>query len=152
MKKILGWMQVIVLAAGLSVVAFATVAADQASRDVLVLGGTGKVGARVVRALVNDGHRVTVFMRPTSDRSRIKGLPVSYVVGDLMNEADISAAMSGRQFNIIISASSGLRIRVPVRRFSEQAASLIRLFAMPESTLMKHLLPAPPNLPKTIPC
>ena len=43
-------------------------AVGQPSRDVLVLGGTGKVGARIVRLLVNNGDRVTVFARAKSEQ------------------------------------------------------------------------------------
>ena len=79
-------------------------AAEKAERDVLVLGGTGALGAEIVKLLVAQGDRVTVLARPGSDRSRLKDLPVDYAVGDLLNEADVAAAMRGRKFAAVISA------------------------------------------------
>lgn len=104
MKKILGWMRIAGVSACLVMAATGTTAADQASLEVLVLGGTGKVGARVVRLLVNNGDQVTVFARAESDRSRISDLSVDYVIGDLLNAADIGAAFGDKKFNVVISA------------------------------------------------
>ena len=42
--------------------------------EVIVFGGTGKLGSEVVRALNAAGHEVTVFHREGSDRSRLQGL------------------------------------------------------------------------------
>ena len=39
---------------------------------VLVFGGSGRTGAFVVDELLNRGEAVTVFVRPTSDRSRLE--------------------------------------------------------------------------------
>jgi uncharacterized protein YbjT (DUF2867 family) len=78
--------------------------AEQTAREVLVLGGTGALGAEIVRELVVQGERVTVFVRPASDRTRLKDLPVEYAVGDLLNEADVAAAMRSRKFAGVISA------------------------------------------------
>lgn len=79
-------------------------AAARADREVLLLGGTGALGAEIARLLVARGDRVTIFTRPGSERSRLKDLPVEYVVGDLLNEADVAAAMRSRRFTAVISA------------------------------------------------
>lgn len=82
-----------------------SIAASQPSDgDVLVLGGTGQLGSEVVHALVAADHAVTVFVRPTSDRARLKGLEVSYVVGDVLDEADVKAAFEAAQFRVVIDA------------------------------------------------
>ncbi len=73
-------------------------------REVLVFGGTGALGAEIVRRLVAQGERVTVFARPASDRSRLDGLAVDWVVGDLMNPPDIDDAFRGRQVDVVITA------------------------------------------------
>lgn len=73
-------------------------------REVLVLGGTGQLGAEIVRRLADQGDRVTVFTRPGSDRARLQGLPVSYAEGDLLEEADVAAAFRGRRFQYVIVA------------------------------------------------
>jgi uncharacterized protein YbjT (DUF2867 family) len=61
-----------------------------------------------VKLLVAGGDRVTVFARPSSDRSRLAGLPVSYVSGELRQDGDVAAAFAGRRFDAVISA-----VRVP---------------------------------------
>ncbi len=84
--------------------AAAAFAADAAPRNVLVLGGTGQLGAEIVRQLLARGDRVTVFTRPGSDRALIKDLAVEFAEGDLLNAADVAAAFEGRRFDAVISA------------------------------------------------
>jgi NADPH-dependent glutamate synthase beta subunit-like oxidoreductase len=52
------------------------------SEHVLVFGGTGRTGVEVVRELRRQGAEVTVFVRPTSDRTPIESLGVKFAVGD----------------------------------------------------------------------
>ena len=70
---------------------------------VLLLGGTGQLGARVAKLLVAAGEDVTVLVRESSDRSALDGLDVDYVVGDLMDEASVKAAFDGRSYRAIIN-------------------------------------------------
>jgi uncharacterized protein YbjT (DUF2867 family) len=74
------------------------------AREVLVFGGTGQLGVQIVRRLVAAGHRVTVFARPGSDRSRLQGLGVDYVTGDLLNPGDVAAAFESRRFAVVVNA------------------------------------------------
>ena len=71
---------------------------------VLVLGGTGQLGAVIVKMLVEKGDEVTVFVRPTSDRSRLDGVGVAYAVGDLLDEESVSKALSSGQFRAVVNA------------------------------------------------
>jgi uncharacterized protein YbjT (DUF2867 family) len=71
---------------------------------VLVLGGTGQLGAQIVRLLVREGADVTVFARADSDRGRLQGLPVSYVTGDLLDDAAVAAALSQRKYRFVVNA------------------------------------------------
>lgn len=75
-----------------------------AQADVLVFGGTGRLGAEVVRDLIAAGEDVVVFTRATSDRSRLEGLDVEYVVGDLMDQASVAQAFAGREIDAVINA------------------------------------------------
>lgn len=68
---------------------------------VLILGGTGHSGSYVARRLVERGEKVTVLVRPTSDRSRLAGLPITYVVGDALDPAAAEAAMAGKHFGVV---------------------------------------------------
>ncbi len=65
-----------------------------AAQGVLVFGGTGQLGAYHVRLLVERGEDVAVFVRPTSDRSRLKGLNVTYVTGDLLDRESVMDALA----------------------------------------------------------
>lgn len=77
-----------------------------ADGGVIVFGGTGRLGAPIVRLLVDAGEEVTVFARPTSDRQRLEGLNVAYVTGDLLNEDEVAAAFSDRSYRVIVDASA----------------------------------------------
>jgi dihydroflavonol-4-reductase len=63
--------------------------------DVLVTGGTGFVGANVVRELLREGAAVRVLARPGSDRRALAGLPVEVVEGDLTRPATLGPAVAG---------------------------------------------------------
>jgi dihydroflavonol-4-reductase len=63
--------------------------------DVLVTGGTGFVGANLVRELCADGHRVRVLARRGGDRRALDGCAVEVVDGDLLDPASVRAAVAG---------------------------------------------------------
>ena len=73
---------------------------------VLVFGGTGQLGSAVVRELVAAGHPVTVFVRPASDRSRLEGLKLDYVSGDILDAAQVKAAFAGRDIRTVVDATA----------------------------------------------
>jgi uncharacterized protein YbjT (DUF2867 family) len=74
--------------------------------DVLVFGGTGRLGAPIVRLLVDAGYTVTVFARPASNRARLAGLDIAYVTGDLMDADSVVEAVGGKDFHFVIDASA----------------------------------------------
>jgi uncharacterized protein YbjT (DUF2867 family) len=75
----------------------------QGKGAVLVLGGTGQLGAEVVKILAAKGEPVTVLARPDSKRDLLAGLKVDYAVGDLMNAAEVAAAVKAKPVRAIIS-------------------------------------------------
>ena len=62
---------------------------------VLVTGGTGFIGANLVRLLVARGADVRVLVRPSSDRSNVSGLRVEVAPGDLRDRASVREAVRG---------------------------------------------------------
>src|SRR2546422_9723177 len=57
--------------------------------DALVTGGTGFVGANVVRELLAQRRRVRVLARPGGDRRALAGLDVEICEGDLLDPASV---------------------------------------------------------------
>jgi dihydroflavonol-4-reductase len=63
--------------------------------DALVTGGTGFVGANLVRELVGAGATVRVLARPGGDRRALEGVKVEIVEGDLLAPASLARACVG---------------------------------------------------------
>lgn len=63
---------------------------------VLVTGATGIVGSNLVRALLTAGHGVRVLVRGPSDTRSLRGLPVEWHEGDVLDPASLPGAVRGR--------------------------------------------------------
>jgi dihydroflavonol-4-reductase len=63
--------------------------------DALVTGGTGFIGANVVRELLAAGARVRVLARPGGDRRALERCTVEIVEGDLLDPLSLRAAVRG---------------------------------------------------------
>jgi dihydroflavonol-4-reductase len=61
----------------------------------LVTGGTGFVGANVVRLLLQRGIEVRALVRPRSDTRNLDSLGVELVAGDLRDRVSLEAALEG---------------------------------------------------------
>ncbi len=92
-------------ACALLVLSGAALASEQfAETHVLVFGGTGRLGSDIVKRLVADGHKVTVFARKESSRERLEDLPVSVVFGDVLVPESIDAALSESGIQVVVDA------------------------------------------------
>ncbi len=49
---------------------------------IMVLGSTGYLGGNIVKRMVNDGHDVYCVVRQTSDLSRLRNLPIKYIISN----------------------------------------------------------------------
>lgn len=85
--------------------------------DVLVTGGTGFVGANLVRELLADGHTVRVLARPGSDRRGLDGCAVEIAEGDLLDRDSVCAAVSGARRVFHVAADYRLWARDPAALF-----------------------------------
>jgi dihydroflavonol-4-reductase len=79
----------------------------------LVTGGTGFVGAHVVRALLGQGRAVRCLVRPGSRRDNLEGLDVELVTGDLTDPASLSRALTGVETLYHVAADYRLWARDP---------------------------------------
>ncbi|MFW9911330.1 MAG: NAD-dependent epimerase/dehydratase family protein [Candidatus Thorarchaeota archaeon] len=70
---------------------------------ILVTGATGFIGRKLVAALVEEGHDVTAFVRPTSNKA---GLPegIRYCEGDMLDEPSLKNAVEGQDAVIHLAA------------------------------------------------
>lgn len=74
-------------------------------KTVLVIGGTGHVGRKVIAILCGRGAAVRAMVRPGSDASRIEDPGVMIVRGDMMDPASLDAAFAG--VDAAISCAAG---------------------------------------------
>ena len=86
----------------------------------LVVGASGQLGANLVRALLNKGHQVRVFTRPTSKTFTLKGLDLESVTGDLADHDSLKRACKGIQI-VYQTASYYPPESIPVAIAKQQA-------------------------------
>ena len=72
-----------------------------------VTGGTGFVGANLIRLLLQQGYEVRALIRPSSSLDNLKSLDIEIVEGDL-NASDLSQQMSGCQVLFHVAAQYSL--------------------------------------------
>ena len=84
---------------------------------VLVTGATGFVGAAVVRALLAEGRRVRVLVRPKADRRNIEGLKLEIRFGTLDDEAALRGAVMNCGALYHVAADYRLWVRDPKPMF-----------------------------------
>ena len=60
-----------------------------------VTGGTGFIGANVIRALLAEGERVRALVQPGSNRANLEGLDLEIIEGDLSSVDTLARGMEG---------------------------------------------------------
>lgn len=74
---------------------------DSTSRPIVFLtGANGFVGSHLTRHLIGRGYHVRALIRPTADRTRLEGLQVEWIEGDLDNHKALVQGARGSQFVI----------------------------------------------------
>lgn len=67
---------------------------------VFLTGANGFVGSHLTRGLLERGYHVRALIRPKADRSRLGGLNVEWVIGDLDNQHALSEGTRGVSYII----------------------------------------------------
>ncbi len=78
---------------------------------VLLTGATGFVGSAVARRLASAGHEIRALVRPGSDQRNLGGLPVEFVVGDLLDRISLDRAAAG--CHALFHVAADYRLWVP---------------------------------------
>lgn len=79
-------------------------------KHVLVFGATGKLGIEIVRDLVEQGDKVTAFVRESSDRSQLEPLGVEFAVGDVLELSTVNAAYETAEFDAAITTIAAMGV------------------------------------------
>lgn len=79
----------------------------------LVTGGTGFVGAHVVRRLLRESLDVRCLARPGSNRKNLEGLSVEWAEGDLTEVESLRRAVKGCSMLFHVAADYRLWVRDP---------------------------------------
>ena len=79
--------------------------------DTLVTGGTGFIGANIVRELLAAGATVRVLARPGGNRRALEGVKVEIAEGDLTDPASLRRAVGGVQ--AVYHAAADYRLWTP---------------------------------------
>jgi len=87
--------------------------------DALVTGGTGFVGANLVRELCARGASVRVLLRPASDRLGLEGCAAEIAEGDLLDTAAVRRAVAGARH--VYHVAADYRLWVPDSRLLYRA-------------------------------
>jgi dihydroflavonol-4-reductase len=121
---------------------------------VFVTGATGFVGRHLCRALVRAGHSVRALRRATSNISVLDDCPVDWVIGDLLDEQSLAAALAGSDAVFHIAASLGYarqlaaehaRINVGGTRTVVRAALAAKVKRLVHTSSVVAIGPAPPG-------
>ena len=76
-----------------------------ATGEVLVVGGTGSLGRKVVNALLARDKSVRALVRPTSDASGLEALGVRIVRGDMLDPTSLDRALDGA--DAVVTTAAG---------------------------------------------
>lgn len=86
--------------------------------SVFVTGGTGFVGANLVRLLLEKGLRVKALARKGSNRKNLEALDVEIVEGDLLNTRQLAAGAQGCRFVFHVAADYRIWVTDPAEMYA----------------------------------
>ncbi|MFW5469716.1 SDR family oxidoreductase [Knoellia sp. CPCC 206435] len=77
---------------------------------ILVVGGTGDLGSRIVHHLVDDGQAVRCLVRPGSNGAALSAAGAEVVAGDLTDPGSLRAACEGADVVVASATAIGRRL------------------------------------------
>ncbi|OJX62633.1 MAG: UDP-glucose 4-epimerase [Micrococcales bacterium 73-13] len=108
----------------------------------LVVGGNGFIGSHVVDELAARGHAVAVFDRFSGTRPRYRALGVDRIVGDVLNAADVAAAVPGHEFvfHFVSTTSPATAESAPTLELSTNVPASVELFRVAAESGVRRML------------
>ena len=98
--------------------------------SILVTGGAGYIGSRMVKRLVREGHAVTVFDNLSTGHSDAIEKS-AFVEGDLRNASDIDRAFAGRKIDAVLhfaaSCYVGESVHDPAKYYANNVVGTLNL-------------------------
>jgi len=81
-----------------------TLDAKDDNYQVLVVGGTGRVGSEIVKVLSQRQFDVTVMSRSKASKRSMEEFPIHYVTGDVLIEDQVSDVFRKQNYDVVINA------------------------------------------------
>jgi uncharacterized protein YbjT (DUF2867 family) len=79
----------------------------------LIFGASRGTGLELAKLLTARGDSVTAFVRPTSDRSALEPLGVTFVVGDALVADEVQAAFKDVSYKAVVSTLGCFKCELP---------------------------------------
>jgi uncharacterized protein YbjT (DUF2867 family) len=105
---------------------------------ILVVGGTGQLGARVVRLLHEHGQAVRCLVRPGSRDEELRGQGVEVVAGDLVNPESLPGACESAETVVATATVIGRRL-AGARRPSIREVDEVGMSALVDAAERAHV-------------
>ncbi|MDP2593292.1 MAG: SDR family NAD(P)-dependent oxidoreductase [bacterium] len=95
----------------------------------LVTGGAGAIGINLVRRLIKEGHKVTVFSLPAKDLVRLKDLEsdVEIVTGDVTDAEEVKKIIARVKPNYVFHLASTTMSVTPVKHIEVNAIGTVNM-------------------------
>ena len=106
-------------------------------------GGAGYIGSHMVKRLIREGHRVTVFDNlSTGHRDAVSG--ADFIEGDLQNRLDVARALEWRHTDIVIhfaaSCYVGESVQDPAKYYANNVVGTLHLLEAMRGAKIRRLV------------
>lgn len=110
------------------------------SDTAFVTGGTGFVGANLVRLLLDKGLRVRALVREGADLSNLKGLDVKLVQGSLSDRETLEKACAGAEFAFHVAADYRIWAPDPKPMYEANVQGTVNLIEAAKAAGVKKIV------------
>lgn len=94
---------------------------------VFLTGGTGFVGANLIRLLLEKGFYVRALARPGGNRGNLAGLPVEIIEGDLLDEEALRRGCTGARYVFHVAADYRIWVTNPSDMYASNVQGTVNV-------------------------